>query len=167
MGGNAKFTQKLITCFEDGHFFMANEPDIAYPWLFNYIKGEEWRTQKYVREAVIKYFNNTTGGIWGNDDCGTMSTWLMYSMMGFYPDCPGNIEYQLSCPLFDKITIRLDSEYFPGKEFIIQVKDAGKENIYIQSMKLNGKPYNKHTLNHFDIIKGGELIIYAGPNPDL
>jgi len=165
MGGSEKFTQKLTRCFEEQHFFMANEPDIAYPWLFNYIKGEEWKTQMYVREAINKYFFNTPSGIYGNDDCGTMSAWLIFSMMGFYPDCPGNMEYQLSCPIFEKITIDLDSEYYPGKEFIIRVKDAGKENAYIQSMKLNGKSYYKHSLNHFDITKGGELLIYAGPVP--
>lgn len=157
MGGPKPFIQKLTECFETDHFFMANEPDIAYPYLFNYAKGEEWRTQKQVRDCVNKYFKNAPDGIWGNDDCGTMSTWLMYSMMGFYPDCPGNMDYQLASPVFSKITIALDPTYYPGKTFVIEAKNAGKDNCYIQSMELNGKPYKKFTLNHEDIVRGGKL----------
>ena len=157
MGGPKPFIQKLTECFEKDHFFMANEPDIAYPYLFNYVKGEEWRTQKQVRVCVNKYFKNAPDGIWGNDDCGTMSTWLMYAMMGFYPDCPGNMDYQIASPVFSKITIALDPAYYPGKTFVIGAKNAGKDNCYVRSMQLNGKPYKKYTLNHQDIVNGGKL----------
>jgi predicted alpha-1,2-mannosidase len=157
MGGPKKFSEKLTECFEKKHFFMANEPDIAYPYLFNYVKGEEWKTQKYVRNCVNEYFFNSPGGIWGNDDCGTMSTWLMYAMMGFYPDCPGNMDYQIASPVFSKITIMLDPEYYSGKTFVIEAENAGKDNCYVRSMRLNGKPYRKFILNHQDIIQGGKL----------
>ena len=159
MGGEKAFIAKLTECFEKDHFFMANEPDIAYPYLFNYVKGEEWRTQKQVRYLVNKHFHNSPDGIWGNDDCGTMSTWLIYSMMGFYPDCPGNMDYQIASPVFSKITITLDPIYYPGSSFIIEAKNVGRDNCYIQSMELNGKPYKNFAINHKDIINGGKLSL--------
>lgn len=157
MGGAKKFTEKLVVCFDSSYFNMSNEPDMAYPYLFNYVKGEEWRTQKYVREMIYKNFHNSPDGLPGNDDCGTTSACLLFAMMGFYPACPGDMDFQIASPLFDKITIALDPLFYPGKEFIIEAQNAGKENCYIKSMELNGKPYKKYTLNHQDIVKGGRL----------
>lgn len=159
MGGTKKFTEKLNTCFEMNFFDVTNEPDLAYPYLFNYVKNEEWRTQKEVREIIFRDFNISPGGLPGNDDCGTMSAWLVYSMMGFYPDCPGSMDYQLTSPVFSKITIALDQSYYPGKTFVIEVENGGKNNYFIKSMKFNGKPYKKYTLNHQDIVNGGNLRI--------
>ena len=157
MGGTKKFTEKLNTCFEKDYFDVTNEPDLAYPYLYNQVKGEEWRTQERVREIVNRDFNVTPAGLPGNDDCGTMSAWLVYSMMGFYPDCPGNMNYQLTSPVFSKITISLDPAYYPGKSFVIEAKNTNPGNHYIRSMELNGKPYKKFTINHQDIVKGGSL----------
>jgi len=157
MGGTKKFTEKLTACFDSSYFNMGNEPDMAYPYLFNYVKGEEWRTQKQVRAMIYKNFSNSPEGLPGNDDCGTTSACLLFAMMGFYPTCPGNMTYQLGSPVFDKITITLDSEFYPGKEFVIETKNAGKRNCYIKSMQLNGKPYKKYTIDHQDIVKGGTL----------
>ena len=78
-------------------------------------------------------------------------------MMGFYPACPGDMDFQLASPLFDKITIQLDSAFYPGKTFVIEARNAGKNNCYIQQMQLNGKPYKKYTINHRDIVNGGRL----------
>ena len=105
MGGQKKFIDKLQMVFDKGYYDPANEPDIAYPYLFSYFKGEEWRTQKTVRELLAKYFTPKPDGIPGNDDAGTMSAWAVFSMMGFYPDCPGVPEYTLTDPTFDRITI--------------------------------------------------------------
>ena len=105
MGGDKGFTDQLQKIFDTKQFDMANEPDIAYPYLFNYVKGEEWRSQKLVEELVRKHFKNKPAGIPGNDDTGTMSAWLVYSMMGFYPIAPGEPKYTITKPLFDKITI--------------------------------------------------------------
>ena len=157
MGGPKKFTEKLNTCFENNYFDVTNEPDLAYPYLFNYVKGEEWRTQKRVREIVNRDFNNSPSGLPGNDDCGTMSAWLVYSMMGFYPDCPGSLDYQLTSPVFSKVTIALDPSYYPGKTFVIEAKSTNSGNLYIKSIELNGKPLKKFTLNHQDLVKGGKL----------
>ena len=98
MGGQKKFIDKLQMVFDKGYYDPANEPDIAYPYLFSYFKGEEWRTQKTVRELLAKYFTPKPDGIPGNDDAGTMSAWAVFSMMGFYPDCPGVPEYTLTDP---------------------------------------------------------------------
>ena len=157
MGGEKNFTKKLATCFDSSYFIMSNEPDMAYPYLFNYVKGEEWRTQHYVREMIYKNFSNSPAGLPGNDDCGATSACLLFAMMGFYPACPGDMDFQLASPLFDKITIALDSTFYKGREFIIEAKHAGKDNCYIQSMMLNGKPYKKFTLNHAIIANGGKL----------
>jgi predicted alpha-1,2-mannosidase len=167
MGGTKKFTEKLNTCFEKNYFDITNEPDLAYPYLFNYVKGEEWRAQKKVNEVRNKDFKNSPAGLPGNDDCGTMSAWLVYSMMGFYPDCPGNMDYQLTSPVFSKVTIALDPTYYPGKTFVIETKNAKPENIYIRSMELNGKSQHKFTINHQDITRGGKLLIIGGSNPGL
>lgn len=158
MGGTKNFTGQLSTAFDSGYFFLWNQPDMAYPFLFNYVKGEEWRTQKYTRESVNKNFRNAPDGLPGNDDCGTLSAWLIFAMMGFYPDCPGNTNFQIAGPYFEKITISLDPGFYTGQEFVIEAKNAGKNNCYIESMKLNGNPYKKYTLNHQDITKGGKLV---------
>jgi predicted alpha-1,2-mannosidase len=166
MGGSERFMEKLNLCFEKENFDITNEPDLAYPYLFNYVKSEEWRTQEKVREIVNRNFNASPDGLPGNDDCGTMSTWLMYSMMGFYPDCPGDMDYQITSPVFSKVTIALDPAYYQGKTFIIETKNAKPENHFIRSMELNGKPLNKFTLNHNDIINGKKLLIIEGSKPD-
>lgn len=158
MGGKKEFTEKLAACFDEGKFTMHNEPDMAYPYLFNYVKGEEWRTQKYVREIIYRNFRNSPDGLPGNDDCGTTSAYLLFAMMGFYPACPGDLDFQLASPLFDEIRIKLDTEFYQGNEFVIHAKNAGKNNCFVESMKLNGKAHNRFTINHTDIINGGELL---------
>ena len=89
MGGQKPFVEKLQMVFDKELYGPANEPDIAYPHLFSYFKGDEWRTQKELHRLMAKYFKNAPDGIPGNDDTGTMSAWLVFNMMGFYPDCPG------------------------------------------------------------------------------
>ena len=166
MGGPKRFVSKLATCFDKGYFDVTNEPNIAYPYLFNYVKGEEWRTQRQVRKIVNDDFNTGTRGLPGNDDCGTMSSWLMFSMMGFYPACPGDTNYEIASPVFDKVTIHLDPEYYPGGMFVIEAENAGKENCYIQKMELNGKKHSSYKINHLDIVKGGKLKFILKDNPN-
>lgn len=159
MSGEENFINKLSTCFDSAYFNLGNEPDMAYPYLFNYVKGEEWRTQREVRKMIGDNFSNSPDGLPGNDDCGATSACLLFAMMGFYPTCPGDMDFQLASPLFDKITISLDEKFYQGKEFVIEAKNAGRDNYLIKSMKLNGKDYRKYSLNHFDISKGGNLKI--------
>lgn len=158
-GGEKIFTDKLAECFEKGYYNMGNEPDISYPYLFNYVKGEEHRTQYWTRHCINTYFGDDANGITDNDDCGTMSAWLVFSMMGFYPDCPAKTGYQLTAPIFDKITIQLQGGYYPGKSFTINAgRDAYKKS-YIRNILLNGKVHAGYVLNHSDLIQGGTLNV--------
>ncbi len=158
MGGEEAFTGRLQRLFDSAYYEPSNEPDIAFPFLFNYVRGEEWRTQKTVARLVDTYFGTGTDGIPGNDDTGTMSSWLMFAMMGIYPDCPGNPQYQVSTPMFDKVTIQLNSPY-KGKEFVILRKGSSEPGALIREMTLNGKAYDRYTLNHEDVVNGGELDV--------
>lgn len=153
MGGRRKFTEQLQRVFSEGHFDMANEPDIAYPYLFNYIKGEEYRTQNTVRILREKYFRNFPGGLPGNDDTGTMSAWLIYSMMGFYPVVPATTEYALTIPAFDKITISLDDKFYPGRVLIIEKAGIGN----IDEIWLNGEEHKSYFIDHETLINGARL----------
>ncbi|WP_308659317.1 GH92 family glycosyl hydrolase [uncultured Alistipes sp.] len=157
MGGKRKFVDKLQMVFDTGLYDPANEPDIAYAYLFSYFKGEEWRTQREVRRLTEKYFTTQPDGIPGNDDTGTMSTWAVFSMMGLYPDCPGEPFYTLTSPVFDKVTIRLDPRFYGRDELVIETRDNAPGNIYIGSMTLGGKPLRKYRISHDELLRGGTL----------
>ena len=153
MGGKKKFVDKLQMVFDKGYYDPANEPDIAYPYLFSYFKGEEWRTQVLVKQLLAKYFTTKPDGIPGNDDTGTMSTWAVFSMMGLYPDCPGVPEYTLTTPTFDKITIKLDPKYH-GRESLVITKEGSAE--LIDNIRMGDKNCG-YRINHTDLIKAGSL----------
>ncbi len=157
LGGEQAFLTQLEKTFATDNFDMANEPDITYPFLFNYIKGDEWRTSQYVHNLIEEHFTNKPAGLPGNDDTGTMSAWLVYSMMGFYPVSPGDMDYALFAPVFDKVTIHLDDKYYNGKTITIS-KDAGKvANKRIDAIELNGKKLPGYFLDHQQLTKGGNL----------
>lgn len=154
MGGQKRFVNKLQMVFDKGYYDPANEPDIAYPYLFSYFKGEEWRTQKLVKELLAKHYTTKPNGLPGNEDTGAMSSWAIFSMMGFYPDCPGVPEYTLTTPTFDKITIKLDPAYWGTDKLVIR-KEGG--DGYIDQIRLGGKKYSKYRLTHEDLIHAGEI----------
>lgn len=158
-GGKKEFTKKLQSIFDDGHFDMANEPDIHYPWLFNYVQGEEWRTQKELNRLMKTYFKNQADGLPGNDDTGTMSTWIVYAMMGIYPVLPGDMNYAIATPVFDEIKIKLDPNFYPGEEFIIRKTGSKDKNKKIKKIRFNGKATKGFFINHADVVKGGTLEI--------
>lgn len=159
MGGKKNFVNKLQMVFDKKYFDPTNEPDIAYPYLFSYFKGEEWRTQKTVKEILDKYYTVQNNGLPGNDDTGTLSTWAMFSMMGFYPDCPGVPEYTLTAPVFDKITIKLDPEFW-GKDKLVIRKEGG--DGYIDEIRLGGKKRNDFRIRHDELVGAGELLFHCG-----
>ncbi|WP_289825247.1 GH92 family glycosyl hydrolase, partial [uncultured Duncaniella sp.] len=140
MGGKRQFVDKLQKVFDEGLYDPANEPDIAYPYLFSRFKGEEWRTSKLVGELLAKHFTTKPDGLPGNDDTGTMSAWAVFSMMGLYPDVPGVPEYTLTTPVFDKVTINLGDHPLE----ISKVSD-GKNSIM-----LDGKPA-RHRITHSEL----------------
>ena len=157
MGGKKKFTERLQSVFDRGNYDPANEPDIAYPYLFSQIKGEEWRTQKLVKELLAKYFTTAPDGIPGNDDAGTMSAWALFSMMGFYPDIPGVPRYMVTTPAFDKVTIHLDPKYYPKETLTIEVDNPEAASDYIDRITVGGKP-SGYVISHDDLVNGGMRI---------
>lgn len=163
--GRRNFVQRLEYVFNEGLYDMGNEPNMGYPYLFNFVRGEEWRTQKHLRNIIRTYFGAGPDGLPGNDDTGTMSAWLMYGMMGFYPITPGNPVYTLSAPVFDKVTIHLDPKYYSRDKIVIEAVNNSPENIYIQSMELGGRNLRNYTISHQDLVEKGHLKILLGPNP--
>jgi predicted alpha-1,2-mannosidase len=157
MGGDKPFSDQLQKVFDIKQFDMANEPDIAYPYLFNYIKGEEWKSQEMVKKLVKEYFKNEPKGLPGNDDTGTMSAWLVYSMMGFYPISPGDPIYTITTPMFDKVTIQLDPKYYKKENIVIEreINTDGK----VKDIQLNGKSLNSFFISHDDFVNGTTLKV--------
>lgn len=166
-GGAKAFEQKLDTFFTNTHqsehmnsnasgfvgqYAHGNEPSHHVAYLYNYA-GKPWKTQKYVHQILTTLYNTTSSGYAGNDDCGEMSAWYIFSAMGFYPVNPANGEYVIGTPLLDECVLKL-----PGnKEFRITVERKSPEDIYIQSVKLNGKTHKNYIITHQDIMRGGTL----------
>jgi len=107
-------------------------------------------------------YGNKADGLCGNDDAGQMSAWYIFSAMGFYPVCPGSDQYSIGSPCLNKVTIYLENR----KIFSIQALELTKENVYIQSIQLNGNSYNKKYITHNDLINGGMLVLQMGPKPN-
>ncbi len=159
MGGNRRFVASLQAVFDNNHYDPANEPDIAYPYLFSRFKGEEWRTQREVRRLLNTHYTNTPGGIPGNDDTGTMSAWAVFSMMGLYPDCPGEPYYTLTTPTFDKVSITT-----PQGCVDIKKSAPGEDCHYIERILLNGNKSNCYRLHHKEILGSSiEFILKKEP----
>lgn len=157
MGGQRKFCDKLQMVFDKGLYDPANEPDIAYAYLFSYFKGDEWRTQKTVNDLLTKYYTARPDGIPGNDDTGTMSAWAIFSMMGLYPDNPGDPSYTLTTPVFDKVTLHLDPKFYPQGDITIETDRTSPSQLYIKSMTLGGKKLNGYRITHKQLIEGKTL----------
>ena len=144
-----------------GQFSMANEPSLHIPYLYNYI-GEPWRTQKRIRTLLNEWFRNDLMGVPGDEDGGGMSAFVVFSMMGFYPVTPGLPIYAIGSPVFEKVRIHLDC----GKYFEIIAHNYSPDNKYIQSAKLNGKPWNQCWFSHSDLAGGGVLEFEMGNKPN-
>ncbi len=151
MGGKQRFVEKLQWVFDNGHYDPTNEPDIAYPYLFSRIKGEEWRTQQIVKQLLDENYTTTPDGLPGNDDTGTMSTWALFSMMGIYPDCPGEPYYTITTPHFDRVEI----ETTHGT---VVITTEG-EGDYIECMTLGGKPLTSYRISHDELMTQKELNV--------
>lgn len=177
MGGNKKFVAKLDECFnatvktdEDlpifstgmiGQYVHGNEPSHHAAYLYNYA-GEPWKTQEWVRKILTELYTDKPDGICGNEDCGQMASWYVFSSLGFYPVNPANSIYVFGAPLFDEATINLEN----GAKFTVLAKNQSLSNKYVQSVKLNGKPYKNSFIRHSEIIKGGTLEFVMGDKPN-
>jgi len=159
------FAQRLQGVFDTDRFVMWNEPDMAYPYLFNYVEGEAWRTQRAVRDAMERFFTTGPSGIPGNDDAGTLSAWFVFSAVGFYPDDPAAPRYGLGSPLFDRIEITLSPGFYEGSSFVVTALDNGPDRAYVVSAELNGTALGQPFLNHGDIAAGGELVLRMSDQP--
>ncbi|MCG8385528.1 MAG: GH92 family glycosyl hydrolase [Cytophagales bacterium] len=157
LGGRKKFGSQLQLLFDSDNYDMANEPDITYPYLFNYLPGQEYKSQQKVRELINQYYSNTPGGIPGNDDTGTLSTWLLFSMLGIYPICPGDMNYAIVSPYFDQVVITLDKRYYTGKSLIIKTNKSAQDANYIHAIRKDGKELNSFFIHHKDLVSGGTL----------
>lgn len=161
MGGKERFINRLDTFFEGDYYWHGNEPGHHIAYLFAYA-GEPWKTQKWVHDIINREYFTTPDGLSGNDDAGQMSSWLVFSMVGFYPVCPGMPYYVIGSPSFEESVITLEN----GKKFTIKAKGASEKNIYIQSATLNGQPYDKSYILHKDIMNGGILSFVMGDTPN-
>ena len=145
-----------------GQFSMANEPSLHIPYIYNY-GGAPWKTQKRIRQCLKTWFRNDVMGIPGDEDGGGLTSFVVFSSMGFYPVTPGLPIYNIGSPLFEDVQISLPS----GKVFRIIAKNCSDTNKYIQSARLNGTQCNKPWFSHDDIKDGGTLELKMGPKPNI
>lgn len=176
VGGKERFAEKLDSMFtyvpksdEElpifstgmiGQYAHGNEPSHHVIYLYNKV-GQPWKTQKYVAEVLHNLYLNTPDGICGNEDCGQMSAWFVFSSMGFYPVDPISGKYEIGTPIFPEVKMRLAN----GKVFTVLAPAVSRENIYIQSVKLNGQPYDKSYITHEQIMNGDTLKFEMGNQP--
>jgi predicted alpha-1,2-mannosidase len=160
MGGTDKYNAKLDQHFAGGHNKHSNEPSHHYGYLYDY-SGQPWKTQAKVREIANAEYANAPSGIDGDDDCGQMSSWYLFTAMGFYPVNPASAEFMIGAPMFSKFAMKLGN----GKTFKVAAKNAGGTNIYIQSATLNGKPLNVPVIHYREIMQGGTLEFAMGSQP--
>lgn len=177
MGGKRQFVQHLDSLFtmhlpdaffaetEDitrdgiiGNYVHGNEPSHHVAYLYNWT-DEPWKTQERVRMILRKMYKPAPDGLGGNDDCGQMSAWYIFTSLGFYPVCPGADQYALGSPTVEHASLQLEN----GKTFSIDVKDQSETNVYVQKVVLNGKPLPAPFISHADIMSGGRLTFYMGP----
>ncbi len=175
MGGKEKFTEKLDTLFATsseltgeeissdisgliGQYAHGNEPSHHITHLYNFV-GQSWKTQKLTNQIMSTLYFNNPNGLAGNEDCGQMSAWYVLNAMGFYSFCPGEPVYSICRPIFGKVEINLSN----GKKFTVIAKNNSPENLFVQSVKLNGIALEKPFFTHKDILNGGELDFEMGP----
>jgi predicted alpha-1,2-mannosidase len=179
MGGEERLVQKLdslfnakssVARFEDGppdvsgligQYAHGNEPSHHIAYMYSFV-GQPWKTQERVRYILDSMYHDNPDGYAGNEDCGQMSAWAIWSMIGFYPANPASGEYVFGSPVFDEVTMKLPS----GKQMIIKARNNGRNSPYIQRITLNGKPYTKTYITHAALLKGGTLEFVMGDKPN-
>ena len=180
LGGPEKFVEKLDTLFDTkdpvkfkqhkpdvqgliGQYCHGNEPCHHDAYLYNFA-GRPDKTQERVRQIMSAMYKNTFDGLCGNDDCGQMSAWYVFSALGFYPADPSSGIYMIGSPLVDKASITVDAKR--AVKFNIVARNNSPANMYIQSAMLNGKPLARAWIKHSEIMAGGELALEMGPTPN-
>jgi len=143
-----------------GQYAHGNEPSHHMAYLYNFV-NKPYKTQEKTRQILTELYTNSPDGISGNEDCGQMSAWYIFSSLGFYPVTPGSNQYIIGSPLFDKATIQFED----GKSFIVEAINNSLENKYIKNVRLNNKAYSYSYLKHSDIVKGGNLVFEMTDRP--
>ena len=144
-----------------GQYAHGNEPSHNTVYMYNYI-GQPTKTQKYVKQVMDEFYTDERAGLCGNEDCGQMSAWGVFSSMGFYPATPASGVYVLGIPRFDEVTLNLDN----GKQFTVKAKNLKPQNCYVKSVKLNGQPLERSYITFDEIYNGGELVFTMTATPD-
>jgi len=160
LGGADAATKKLDEHFAGGHNRHDNEPSHHYGYLYDYT-GQPWKTQARVREIAQDAYSNTPNGVLGNEDCGQMSAWYVFTALGFYPLNPASGEYLIGSPLFKRSGLKLPN----GHTFTVSAPDNSDSHLYIQSARLNGKPLDVPVISYAQIEAGGTLEFVMGPQP--
>lgn len=144
-----------------GQYAHGNEPSHHIAYMYTFV-GAAWKTQEKIRYIIDSMYHDAPDGYAGNEDCGQMSAWAAWSMMGLYPANPASGEYVFGSPMFDNVAIKLPG----GKQFFIVAKNNAKDHPYIQYVTLNGVPYNKTYIDHATLMKGGTLEFVMGAQPN-
>ena len=160
MGGREAYAAKLDAHFSGGHNVHSNEPSHHYAYLYDFA-GQPWKTQAKVREIAAAEYGYAAGGLDGDDDCGQMSAWLLFTAMGFYPVNPASGEYMIGSPMYSRASIRLQN----GKTFRVEAENVSATNLYIQSVMLDGKLLNDPFITWEQIQSGATLKFKMGPKP--
>lgn len=179
MGGAKKFAARLDTLFamhlpdkfftetEDitregiiGGYIHGNEPAHHIAYLYNWA-GQPWRTQERIRQILRMQYKPTPDGLGGNDDCGQMSAWYLFSALGFYPVAPGSTDYSLGSPLVKNARLALEN----GQTLTIEAVNQSDKNVYVANVTLNGTVLTQPTIKHEDLVKGGKLTFYMSAKP--
>jgi predicted alpha-1,2-mannosidase len=161
LGGPEKFEQKLDLLFAGGFYEQGNEPSHHIAYLYDNV-GAAWKSQEQLRKIMETQYKDGPGGLAGNDDCGQMSSWYIFSALGFYPVAPGSTRYQIGTPLFDEATVTLAG----GKKLHIHAIGAGKGKQYITAVTLNGVKLDRYWLEHEELMNGGVLSFAMSATPN-
>ncbi len=180
MGGDRQFVARLDSLFTEylpdryfaqtedvtregllGMYVHGNEPSHHVPYLYMWT-SQPWKTQYWVREIMDRMYRPVIDGLCGNDDCGQMSAWYIFTAMGFYPVCPGSDQYVLGAPYFPYMKVRVGE----GRYLEIRAPKVSSKNRYVHGVRLNGKPWTKAYLTYSDLCGGGVLEFDMRPTPD-
>ena len=151
-----------MTVMNMGNYAHGNQPIQHMIYLYNYA-GQPWKAQYWLRQVMDRMYTPGPDGYCGDEDNGQTSAWYVFSALGFYPVCPGTDEYVLGAPLFKKATLHFEN----GNNLVIDAPDNSKENLYIESLRMNGKESSRNYLKHDDLLKGGILEFKMGSQPNL
>jgi predicted alpha-1,2-mannosidase len=160
MGGRDKYNTKLDEHFGGGHNVHSNEPSHHYGYLYDY-SGQAWKTQAKVRQIANAEYANLPAGLDGDDDCGQMSAWFLFTAFGLYPVNPASGDYMIGSPMFSTASLRTEN----GKTFRVNALHNSATNVYIQSARLNGRELNTPLIRYDDILSGATLDLVMGPRP--